>query len=112
MHFSVAALGFLAGTAIAAPTRNATTKPQSAVSKITLPPEVNATFGHLPTQQASDIQYRYRYHFEGSVFDPHGHYWPSQLTLTDIRGNTTEQAKPHPSRLDLSEEPQRINMQR
>jgi hypothetical protein len=114
MLFSVAVLGLLAGVAVAAPTRNATTKPQSAVVKTTSPPKENTTFGHLPTHQASDVLYRYRYHFRGYVLDFHDPLGSPRLKLLPVRerGNLTIQANPRPSALYLREEPQQIDLQR
>jgi hypothetical protein len=112
MHFSVAVLGLLAGAAIAAPTRSATTKPQGAVSKITWPPVEIGTVEHLPTHQASDVTYQHRYTFGGNILVFHNPFLSVRLKLTNVVGDHAEQASPRPDVLYLSEEPQQIDMQR
>jgi hypothetical protein len=112
MLFSVAVLGLLAGTVVAAPTRNATTKPQGAVSKITWPPVEIGKVEHLPTHQASDITDQHRYAFRGNILVLHNPFLSVRLKLTPVWGDHTEQASPRPDVLYLSEEPQRIDMQR
>jgi hypothetical protein len=109
MLFSVAVLGLLAGAAVAAPTRNATTKPQGAV---TWPPVEIGTVEHLPTHQASEITDQHRYTFGGNILVFHNPFLSVRLKLTNVVGDHAEQASPRPDVLYLSEEPQQIDMQR
>ena len=116
MHFSVAALGLLAGVAVAAPTRNATTKPQGAVSTNTSPPKVNATSGHLETQKVFEETYDWRYNFIVTLYDNHLVSGPQKLIhvtpLFDGFGvKTIIAARPHPSFFNISEQPTQIDMQ-
>lgn len=115
MLFSVAVLGLRAGAAVAAPTRNATTEPQGAVSKITSPPNVNATSGHLGTQKVFEETYDWRYKFIVTLYDQHLSGPQKLIHVTPLFDGfgvkTIIAARPHPSFFNISEEPTRIEMQ-
>ena len=114
MLFSVAALGLLAGVAAAAPTRNATTKPQGAVSKITLPPEENATTGHLVAQAAFNGTFDFRYKFFITVVERElDSVLRMRATLTPVFGHGGDTTiSPRPISFNIGEVPTQIDMQR